>query len=158
MAMELLASLVAGLIGLILTVIAGTASGSVTGRRLLLRLWRRPEAPKSYADRLSGLTASLTTASAEVDAILSELAHVAADREETLGRLESDLAAMERKETEAKERIEALQDVPIAVAEHFARLVAPTERRNARRDYVLFGAGVVVTTVIAVVMQAFASR
>ena len=91
-----------------------------------------------------------------MDPILSELTQVARDREEAVARLESALTEMETKERETKERIEALQDLPIPVAEHFAKLVVPTERRNARRDYLLFGAGVVVTTIIAVIMQAIA--
>ena len=60
---------------------------------------------------------------------------------------------MEKREKELKEKIALLQSVPIPVAEHFARLVEPGEKRNARRDYLLFMAGVIVTTIIAIVLQ-----
>jgi hypothetical protein len=48
-----------------------------------------------------------------------------------------------------------LEKTPLAVAEHFAKLVAPGEKRSAMRDYLLFGAGVVVSTAIGIVIQVF---
>lgn len=65
------------------------------------------------------------------------------------------LTAMEGREKELMERIETLERTPLAVAEHFAKLVAPGERRSAMRDYVLFGSGVVVSTAIGIVIQIF---
>jgi hypothetical protein len=62
---------------------------------------------------------------------------------------------LESREREMKERIETLQKTPIAVAEHFAKLLEPAERRSARRDFILFGAGVVVSTVIALIFERF---
>ena len=37
----------------------------------------------------------------------------------------------------------------------FAALVTPGERRSAMRDYLLFGAGVVVSTAIGIAIQIF---
>ena len=60
---------------------------------------------------------------------------------------------MEKREKELEEKIDLLQHVPIPVAEHFARLVGPGEKRSAMRDYLLFMAGVIGTTIIAIVLQ-----
>jgi septal ring factor EnvC (AmiA/AmiB activator) len=124
--------------------------------RLRRALGREKPPEKSYSQRLTELTSSLTRASREVDEVLAELAQVAREREGTVRQLESDLGSLESKEQELKERIELLERTPLAVAEHFAALLDPREKRSARRDYLLFGSGVLVTTVIAIILQLFA--
>jgi chromosome segregation ATPase len=124
-------------------------------QKLVRALLRRQAPQKPYSERLAELTENLTKASREVDAVLVELARVAKDRARTVQQLETDLTDMEGREKELKERIEALEHTPLAVAEHFARLVQPAEKRSAMRDYLLFGAGVVVSTAIGVVIQVF---
>ncbi len=63
------------------------------------------------------------------------------------------MASLENREKELKEKIEVLEKIPIPVAEHFAKLLESGERRSVRRDYLLFGAGVLVTTVITIAIQ-----
>lgn len=81
--------------------------------------------------------------------MLAELAQVATDRAQAVQQLETDLATMSGREQELKQRIDALEKTPLAVAEHFAKLVAPGEKRSVMGDYLLFRAGVVVSTAIA---------
>ncbi len=153
MGIEVLASIIAGLASL---VAGGVASSKLIQKlfRHLLGIRREPEKP--YSERLAQLTASLTKASREVDSVLSELAQVARSREGAVQKLETDLAALETREKELKEKIEALESTPIPVAEHFAKLLESGQQRSATRDYVLFGAGVIVTTAIAVIIQVVA--
>ncbi len=113
---------------------------------------------KTYSERLSELTANLTKASKEVDCVLREMAQVAKEREATVNDLEAGLINLEKRGKELKEEIEILENVPIPVAEHFARLVKPGEKRSARRDYFLFMAGVIVTTFIAILLQMGAGK
>lgn len=112
---------------------------------------RRPQEQQSYSERLGQLTSSLRQASAEVDSVLSELAQVARDRELAVSELEGQLKDLESKEKTLQERIDHLQALPLPVAEYFAQLTGTGERRSARRDYMLFGAGVLVSTVISVI-------
>ena len=149
-----LVSIAAGLISLL----AGGVASSEVFKKLILRLLGKKAPPKTYTERLSELTTSLTKASAEVDQVLAELAQVSKDRERAVHDLETGLGQLEKREKELKEKIEILQNVPLPVAEHFAKLVEPSEKRNARRDYVLFGAGVIVTTIIAVIIQLFTGK
>jgi prefoldin subunit 5 len=149
----------------ILTTILGalsTIAAMVTLSELLgpsiRRLFGRPQPLKSYSERLSSLTASLTRASSEVDEVLRELAQVAGDREAAVKKLEGDLAGLEGRERELKDKIEALQKTPLPVAEHFAKLLESGERQTRRRDYLLFGTGVGVTTAITVILQLFSRR
>lgn len=85
--------------------------------------------------------------------MLAELSQVARSREVAVQKLEIDLVALETREKELKEKIEALESTPLPVAEYFAKLVDSGEKRSAWRDYILFGAGVVMTTVIAIIIQ-----
>ena len=153
MGIEVLVSLVSGMVSLG----AGGLVANDVIRKLVRRLLKVPEQPeKPYSERLAKLTAGLTKASREVDAVLAELSQVSLSREAAVHRLETDLATLETREKELKEKIEALEKTPLPVAEHFAQLLKSGERKSARRDYMLFGAGVVVTTAIAIIIQGVA--
>ncbi len=148
--------LIAVLSGLASLAAGGLASTELI-QKLIRRYWGRPgRMEKSYAQRLAELTTSLTKASQQVDSVLAELAEVARSRQTAIKGLESSMAILESREKELKERIQALEKTPLPVAEHFAQLLEAGERRSARRDYALFGAGVVVTTGIAILLQVFA--
>jgi septal ring factor EnvC (AmiA/AmiB activator) len=108
---------------------------------------------KTYTERLLELTANLTTASGQVDSILRELSSVAQEKEGLVTKLERSLQGLENREQELRKSIEILQGIPLPVAEQFSRLVAPSEKRSAKRDYILFGAGVVSTTIISLIIQ-----
>ena len=51
-----------------------------------------------------------------------------------------------------KTRIGALKKMPLLVADHFVALLKPREQRSAQRDYILFGVGVVVTTIVTFII------
>jgi DNA repair ATPase RecN len=150
------AELVLALIGAMFSLLAGGLTATEAIQKLI-RLILRKEAPgKTYSERLSELTSSLTTASAQVDSVLRELSTVAREKEQAVKKFETGLGELGQREQELKKKIEDLQNVPLPVAEQFAKLVEPSERRGARRDYILFGAGVLVTTIITILLQAFA--
>ncbi len=149
MNIELLVALVSGL----MSAIVGGAASTDLARKLVYRMLKRDLPKKTYSDRLSELTSGLTKASSEVDGVLREMAQVAKERGASVKELEEGLADLEKREKELKEKIALLQSVPIPVAEHFARLVEPGEKRSARRDYLLFLAGVILTTIIAILLQ-----
>ncbi|MCK4607110.1 MAG: hypothetical protein KAU35_07435 [candidate division Zixibacteria bacterium] len=131
--------------------------GSTVPFLLRLRVIRREgKTEKTYGERLAELTADLNRASSDVDSVLEELAQVARARESSVKRLESELQNLEERESQLKEKVDLLENVPLPVAEHFARLLKSGDKRSARRDYALFVAGVLVTTVLAIVIRTFA--
>ncbi len=153
MGIEFLISIIAGLASLA----AGGIASTAIIRKVLRRFpGQRKKPEKPYSERLAELTASLTKSSREVDLVLAELAQVAGNREVAVQRLEADLAALGNREKELKEKIDALESTPLPVAEHFAKLIEAGEKRSTMRDYALFGAGVVVTTLIAIIIQVVA--
>jgi hypothetical protein len=141
--------------GALLSLIGLSIASSEVFKKLARQIFGKKPSSKTYSARLSELTSSLTTASSQVDSVLRELSFVAREKEDTVKKLEAGLGELERREQELKQKIEALQNVPLPVAEQFAKLVEPSERRSARRDYILFGAGVVVTTIITLLLQVF---
>jgi ElaB/YqjD/DUF883 family membrane-anchored ribosome-binding protein len=141
------------ILGALASLAAGGFVSSGIIRKLLVRVFSKPEPQKTYSERLSELTSSLTTASAEVDSLLNELSKVAKEKETSVKQLENGLTLLEQKERALKDNIHTLENIPIPVAEHFAKIVESGERRSAARDYVLFGAGVLVTTVITIAIQ-----
>ena len=151
MAIEILVSLLAAT----LSMAAGGIASSDVIQKLLRRLLKLPLPEKSYGERLSELTDSLTKASRQVDEVLSELAAVAKEREKNARELEANMQLLEKRENDMKTRIEHLEKVPLPAVEHFAALMNRGERRSAMRDYMLFGAGVVVSTIIAIGLKAF---
>jgi len=137
--------------------VGGVASSSVIRRLLELlfkKLGQKPSAPETYHARLARLTESLTRSSEEVDQVLDELRSVARARSDAVTALEQDLGSLEAKEKDLQQRITVLQNIPVPVAEHFVALMEKGEGRSARRDYLLFGAGVVVSTAIAIGLKA----
>lgn len=113
----------------------------------------KPKDTSSYGQRLSELTLNLVKASKEVDRVLSEISAVATSREDTIKKLELNLTSLEKKESDLKLKIDTLEKLPISVAEYFAKLLETGEKRSARRDYLLFGAGVAVSTFIAIILK-----
>jgi len=147
-----LATMVSGFTVGLMAFLLGKLLAIVTDK---MRQRRGDSRDESHGERLARLTGSLREASAEVNAVLVEMTNVVSQREKAIQTLEGDLERLQQREKELTETIQALENVPVSVAEHFAKLVEPVERRSARRDYLLFAAGVAVTTVITVVLQLF---
>ena len=142
------------IIAAILSLLAGYISGNI-----LIRVGERgttkekPTKVELYSERLSRLTQELTKASSDVDNLLTELAKVAKDREFAVQRLEVNLTSLEEREKKLQKRIDDLKNIPVPVAEHFASLLEQGEKKSAWRDYMLFGMGVVLSTVIAIILR-----
>lgn len=144
MSIELLAPIIGGLVA-----IAANIFTHYIKRKF------SPEKPKTYGERLKELVGQLSDATNNVDKILSEVANVAKEREDAINKLETELSDLEGKEKAMKEKIEVLSKTPLPVAQHFAELMRSSEKQSAKRDYMLFGAGVVVSTVIAIALKLF---
>lgn len=126
---------------------------SALGIGVFAVLWFKLRPPRPYSERLSEHMGVLLEASRKVDALIKELNNVAETREAAVRRLEHDLKHLHRREEELRRTIADLKDVPVPVADRFAALLAPSERRSAVRDYALFGAGVMVSTIVGIVLE-----
>lgn len=115
--------------------------------------WIKAKKEISYSEKLEGMTSNMRRASQDMDALFEELAKATKERKEAMEKVESELLALQKQEKELQERVDQLKSVPLPVAEQFVKLTESGEKRSARRDYALFGAGVVVSTAIAILLK-----
>ena len=147
----LVAALLSMLAGLLSMLVGRIIRHEVIGvGEILRRLLKRESPAATYSERLARLMESLRESSSEVDAVLAELTQVAGDRERAAAKLDQQLKHLEDEEQTLQKRIEQLQALPIPVAEYLVELTKAGERSSAKRDYLLFGAGVVVTTLLSI--------
>lgn len=125
-------------------------------------LGEKEEKPKEvgHGEKLRGLIDNLATSSREFDSVITELAEVTKQREQTLKEKESNLEQIEKnllvlqsREKELNETLSELEKTSPKVAEYFAELTSQGEKRSARRDYKLFAAGAVVSTILTIVLK-----
>ena len=107
----------------------------------------------SYKEKMTSLTRSLIEASAEVDRVLKEIAEIGNQRQGDIAKLELQLQNLTDHEKQLQEKVNALEKVPLPAIEHFVKAIESGEKRSALRDYILFGLGVIVSTVIAIVLK-----
>jgi len=149
---EIIAALATLAVPLLASALLFVLERSLPDRTLRLLGIKKPR-QETYSERLADVTRRLMKSSSEVDSLLSEMETITKAREQELHRIECQVSQSQEEERSLEERIDALRDTPLPVAEHFARMIERGEKRTAGRDYILFGAGVVVTTVIAIVLR-----
>ncbi|HCE56998.1 MAG TPA: hypothetical protein DER09_04145 [Prolixibacteraceae bacterium] len=150
MNVELISLIVSGLASLVLGV--GTNFSFDLVKKFLNKSQSKKET-ESYSEKISKLTNSLKKASLEMDQVLKEIELVAIDHTKSVEALELQLTELGQREQQAKQRIEILEKVPIEVVQQFESIIQKGEKRSAWRDYFLFGLGVVVSTVIAIILN-----
>jgi len=125
------------------------------GLRILLGIppaKERPGPKPLYSERVSQLSASLIKASSEVDCILQEMVQVSQERATAISSLEQQLTELSEEEKELRAKIESLEKTPVPVADYFATLIEGGEKRERRRDYLLFGLGLVASFPISIIV------
>jgi len=114
-------------------------------------LVREAEEPVTRA----ALFQQLNDAAKNMDAVISQIQEYTTQRQSEVSRLEAQLSTLAREEGQLRETIKNLQGVPLPAAEYFATLVNKGEKSSAKRDYLLFTAGVVVSVIVAIVLKHF---
>ncbi len=122
------------------------ASAVGQGLLLALDLKQEPDSPER-------LFSELAAASKQMDAAVARIQGFTKLREEAVAKLEDQLSTLTTQEGELRKTIEQLRQVPLPAAEYFAHLVNKGEKSSALRDYILFFAGVVVSTIIAIILK-----
>jgi hypothetical protein len=107
----------------------------------------------SYSEKMASLTHSLVEASSEVDRVLHEMSVVSLQRESSISELESQLKELSEREKHLQDKVKTLEKVPLPAIEYFVQEVEKGEKRSAWRDYVLFGLGVIVSTITTLLLK-----
>lgn len=147
------------LANILLTALTGAAGigANYVYDLLSYALKKRTPATETYSQKLDRLMKSLSEATEEVDEVLQELTVVTRERATRAEALKSDLDKLTTQEQDLRQKINALQNTPIQVAEYFAELSGGTEKQSRRRDYLLFFLGAAVGLVSNIIVNLFIS-
>jgi hypothetical protein len=110
-------------------------------------------ASSTFQERIEKSMKSLRMASFEVDSVISEASQLADEREKRVTELQNHLDSLFAKETELKNRIATLEKIPVQVIQEFENVLKRDGKRNAIRDYVLFGCGVIFSIPVTIVLK-----
>jgi predicted transcriptional regulator len=101
---------------------------------------------------LSRMVNGLNKTSNELDKILAQIVEVAQDRSEAATNLQAQMKKLEEAEEEYLVRIEILKNEPLRVMSDLLNELQPNQIRTPRRDFMLFLAGVVVSTLVSILL------
>ena len=90
-----------------------------------------------------------------MDNILREMGQVVRGRAAAADQLEQQVSTLSHQETQLKNRIALLENTPVEILEAFEEAMDKGEKRSASRDYLLFGAGVLVSAAVSIVLGLF---
>lgn len=107
----------------------------------------------TYQAKIHKALALLAKATADVDAVVRGITDLAQERQQNIAKLETQLAALTTRESEVKAKIAALEQVPLPAMKYFEEALRTGDKRSAYRDYALFGAGVLVSTIVTLVLK-----
>nr|WP_299033462.1 hypothetical protein [uncultured Tenacibaculum sp.] len=110
---------------------------------------------KPFKERLSESLETLKNATGEIDNVIEEISKISQEKHQTIEKLESQLGELETKETELRDKITTMEKVPVESIKHFEEILNKGNKRSAKRDYIIFTLGIVLTTVIAIVLNIF---
>lgn len=112
-----------------------------------------PSTAIPYAERINRTLESLKKASDEMTSATHEFNDIMNEKQATISLLENKLTELSGKENELKTKIETLQQVPIEALSYFEGVLNRDGKRSAYRDYILFGAGVIVSIIVTIVLK-----
>ncbi len=106
----------------------------------------------SYPERVKQLSADLARASSEVEHVLEEMAIVSRSRSEAFANLELRVKEMASHERDLQTRVETLKNISLPPAEYYLE-AHPRAKVDPKRDYILFGLGVIVSAAITLILK-----
>jgi hypothetical protein len=112
---------------------------------------RRDPQELTYNARVAQVTEIMKASATEAQQLLTEMESATRERLASVELLEQSLKELEDREKTASERLRILQEVEPEAAAELARLVDQSldkrEKVSSKRDYIIFGLGVIVTAI-----------
>lgn len=107
----------------------------------------------TYTEKFQKSIDSLRDISEEIDKVLTEISTISREKEQTISMLESELNTLSNREGKLKDKIKVLEKVPLSALEHFETMLNKGNQRNRKRDYLLFGLGVLTTAITSIIIS-----
>ncbi len=136
---------------LLITILIGLLLFIVENRVIARRSKERGSKATSTGD-LTRLVKGLNKTSLELDNILAEIVEVAQNRADAATKLQAEMKRLEVAEEEYLVRIETLKNEPLRVVNNLLNELEPNRIRTPRRDFMLFLAGVLLSTIVSIVL------
>jgi predicted transcriptional regulator len=137
------------LLQLLITVLIGLVLFFV-GNRIISRRSRETGSKATTTGDLSRLVNGLNKTSSELDKILEKIVEVAQNRAEAAIKLQAEMKRLEEAEEDYLVQIEILKNEPLRVVSDLLNELHPSQIRTPRHDFMLFLAGVVVSTIVSI--------
>ena len=139
------------LLPLLITILIGLVFFLIENR-VLARRSREAGSKATSTGDLARLVNGLNKTSSELDKILAQIVDVAQDRAEAATKLQAEMKKLEEAEEDYLVRIEILKNEPLRVVNDLLHELQPNRIRTPRRDFMLFLAGVLLSTVVSIVL------
>jgi predicted transcriptional regulator len=136
---------------LLITIVIGFVL-FIVENRVISRRSKETGSKTTTTGDLTRLVKDLNKTSNELDNFLAEVVQVAKGRAEATAKLQAEINRLEQAEEEYLVRIETLKNEPLRVINDLLNELHPNQIRTPRRDFMLFVAGVVVSTIVSVVL------
>ena len=107
---------------------------------------------QSYKEKISSSLETLNKATGDIDKVINEISEISEEKQITIQKLEKELEDLSLRETELKEKIETLENVPVESIKHFEEILNKGDKRGARRDYILFASGVILSSLVSIIL------
>lgn len=140
----LLQLLITALIGLVLFIMEN---------RVVSRRSKDAGSKATSTGDLSRLVNGLNKTSLELDNILAQIVEVAQNRANAATQLQAEMKKLEEAEEEYLVRIEILKNEPLRVVSDLLNELQPNQIRTPRRDFMLFLAGVLLSAIVAAILN-----
>lgn len=139
------------ILGGLISALIGYLYGELTYR--IDKKYQKKKDQESYQGRIDHSLKSLKNATGEIDNVITEIGKISKEKHETIEKLEHELQNLSSREIKLKDKIETMEKVPLEVLKHFEEILNKGQKRGAKRDYILFIAGVITTTLIAILIN-----
>jgi hypothetical protein len=139
------------LLPLLITILIGLVFFLIENR-VLARRSREAGSKATSTGDLARLVDGLNKTSGELDKILAQIVEVAQDRAEAATKLQAEMKKLEEAEEDYLVRIEILKNEPLRVVNDLLHELEPNRIRTPRRDFMLFLAGVLLSTIVSIVL------
>ena len=139
--------------GVILQLLITVLIGSViffVGNRIITRRSEQGGSKTTTTGDLARLAHGLNTTSGELEKILEKIVEVTQNRAAASITLQAEMKKLAEAEEEYLVQIEMLKNEPLRVASDLLNDLHPSQIRTPRHDFMLFLAGVLVSTIVSI--------
>ena len=109
--------------------------------------------PDDFKNKINNSLALLKKSTAEIDSVINEVTLISKEKQKAIELLENQLKDLSVQESDLKKKIETLESTPIDSIKYFEEILNKNNKRDKKRDYMLFALGVLITTIVGIIIN-----